>query len=238
MHVSVIIPAFNEEKRIGKTLSDVFDFFTQKQITFEVIVIDDGSSDQTTKIAQESGLARAGKLKVVHNVTNKGKGYSVKTGISLSKGEFVLFTDADLSCPIEEFSRLYNYCMQGYDIVIASRGLGDSLIKVRQPWYRERMGKIFNGLVRMLLNADFKDTQCGFKLFKGIVARDIASMVKLDGFCFDVELLYLALRKKYSIKEVGVTWINSPQSKVRLLGSSFSMFWDLFRIRSLHSCNS
>ena len=234
MHLSIIIPAFNEEKRIGKTLAGINDFLSQKDFEYEVIVVDDCSTDQTIKVVQQSDLAKAGKLKAVHVATHRSKGYSVKTGILQSKGEYVLFTDADLSTPIEEMDKLYGVLQEGYHIAIGSRSIRGANVLVHQPFYREYMGIFFNFLVQNVVLQGFVDTQCGFKLFKGEVARDIAKDLVIDGFCFDVELIYVALKKKYSIKEVGVIWMNSAQSKVRLLGSSLSMFMDLFRVKTLH----
>jgi len=234
MHLSVVIPAYNEEKRIEDTLSRMYDYLRAKDFDYEVIVVDDGSSDDTVPRARESGLSREGKLKVVSNGENRGKGYSVKSGMAASSGDHVLICDADMSTPIEELDRLSAIAASGYDIVIGSRAVEGADVRVRQPWYRERMGKVFNFFVKLLLMSDFRDTQCGFKLFRGDAARDIAEDLKIEGFCFDVEMLYLAGKKGYKIREEGVVWDNSPQSKVRIMGSSLNMFLDLVRIKRLH----
>lgn len=234
MYLSIIIPAYNEERRIGATLSKIYSFLKAKGCDYEVIVVDDGSSDNTASIAAQSELAKEGKLILLKNAKNAGKGFSVRRGILSSRGDFVLFSDADLSTPITEADKLLQYIAEGFDIVIGSRSIADSDVRVHQPWLRERMGKIFNFFVKTFLVRNFNDTQCGFKLFKGDIARQIADLLKIDGFCFDVEMLYIARQKGYKAKEAGVIWEDSRQSKVRVLGSSLSMFCDLFRIRALH----
>ncbi|MFC1570435.1 dolichyl-phosphate beta-glucosyltransferase [Candidatus Omnitrophota bacterium] len=235
MYLSVVIPAFNEEKRILSTLNKIDTFFREKDYDYEVIVVDDGSADGTMSTVEKSGIPSKGKVRVLSYNGNRGKGYAVKTGILESKGEYVLVSDADMSTPIEEVEKLIGIIEEGYDAVIGSRSVSDSEVRVRQPWYRERMGKTFNLFVRLTLGMnDFIDTQCGFKLFKGDVAREIAGKLQIDGFSFDVEMLYLAKRKGYKIKEVGIIWNNSPQSKVKVIASSTSMFLDLFNIRRIH----
>lgn len=235
MYLSVIIPAYNEENRIGHTLSAIHGYLRAKDFEYEVIVVDDGSSDSTVAKAEESALSKENKLKVIKNGDNRGKGFSVKNGILATSGEYVLMSDADMSTPIEEFDKLRKYVSEGYDIVIGSRSVEASDIRVRQPWYREGMGKTFNFFVKTLLGIkEFNDTQCGFKLFKGDIARDIAEDLKIEGFCFDPEMLYIAEKKGHKVKEVGVTWDNSPESRVTIMASSLSMFLDLFKIKRLH----
>ncbi|MDP3791550.1 MAG: glycosyltransferase family 2 protein [Candidatus Omnitrophota bacterium] len=231
VYLSVIIPAYNEEGRIGPTLSKVYEFLRTKDYDWEVILVDDGSSDNTVIRAQDSELAKIAKLKIINNGTNKGKGFSVKNGILNSSGEYILFSDADLSTPIEEADKLFSYIKKGCDIVIGSRSIAGADVKVHQPFYREWMGRIFNFLVNMLLIKGFNDTQCGFKLFKGNVARELGKELTVNGFCFDVEMLYLAGKKGYRIAETGIIWENSPQSKVRVINSSLAMFIDLFKIK-------
>jgi dolichyl-phosphate beta-glucosyltransferase len=233
-YLSVIIPAYNEEKRIGATLASIHAFFSGKKYDYEIIVVDDGSTDTTVRQVENSLLARAGRLKVIGNGVNRGKGFSIKNGILNSSGEYVLFSDADMSTPIEECDRFLDYAKQGYDIVIGSRSVSGAEIRIRQPLYREMMGKIFNLFVKALLGMKFNDTQCGFKLFNAAPAKEIASLMKIDGFSFDVEMLYLAKTKGYKIMETGVIWNNSPLSKVMVMNSSFNMFLSLFRIKRLH----
>ncbi|MGB2629643.1 MAG: dolichyl-phosphate beta-glucosyltransferase [Candidatus Omnitrophota bacterium] len=232
--LSVIIPAYNEEKRLKNTLEGVSGYLSTQKYDFEIIIVDDGSDDRTFKIAEDFTKNNPSKITVLRNEKNRGKGYSVKKGVLASKGEFVLFSDADLSTPIKEIDKLLGFIDKGYDIVIGSRSTAGSDVRIRQPLYRQMMGKTFNLFVKALLFKDFNDTQCGFKLFRGDVARTIARELEIDGFCFDVEVLYIAKKKGYKIEEVGVAWVNSPQSKVQIVNSSIGMFFDLFKIRALH----
>jgi dolichyl-phosphate beta-glucosyltransferase len=234
IYLSIIIPAYNEEKRISASLDKIYAYFEPRGKQYEVILVDDGSTDKTVNISQNSSLAASGKLKIISNEKNRGKGFSVKNGILASHGEYVLFTDADLSTPISELEKLMKEILEGYDIVIASRSVATSNLAVSQPWYRQTMGRIFNLFVKALLFADYNDTQCGFKLFKGDIAREIAEKMKIEGFCFDVEMLYLAKKTGLRINETGVTWENSAESKVTVLNSSLSMFTDLLRIKKWH----
>lgn len=233
-YLSIVIPAYNEGQRIAKTLSRIYDFLKTKKYDYKVIVVDDGSSDDTVLKARESLLGKEGMLEVVSNGVNIGKGRAVKNGILNSDGEYLLFSDADLSTPIEEVDKLFTHIEKGADAVIGSRSAAGSKVVVHQSWYRELMGKTFNMFVKLLLIRDFNDTQCGFKLFKGKVVRDIAGLMRIDGFAFDVEMLYIARSKGYKIKEAGISWENSTESKVKFFHSPASMFIDLFRIKTLH----
>lgn len=231
IYLSIVIPAYNEANRIGVTLEKINTFFKNRQYETEIIMVDDGSNDNTIEVAEKSLLAKENKLRIIRNATNKGKGFSVKNGIINSKGEYILFSDADLSTPIEEVDKFLKAINEGYDIVIGSRALKDSDVKVRQPWYREFMGKIFNFFVKSVVMREFHDTQCGFKLFKSPVAKDIALKLKIDGFSFDVEMIYLAKKSGYRIKEIPIIWINSPKSRVSPLVDSVKMFFDLIKIK-------
>lgn len=233
-YLSIVIPAYNEEDRIALTLEKIDNFFKDKNYDVEVIVVDDGSIDNTIEVANQSVLAKKGKLKIIKNGINKGKGFSIKNGITNSSGNYILFTDADLSTPIEEVDKLFNFINNGYDIVIGSRALKGSNVKVHQPWYREIMGKIFNFFIKVLLMGAFHDTQCGFKLFKTSIAKEITPSLRTSGFSFDVEMLYIARKKGYKIKEAPVTWLNSPKSKVNPLIDSTKMFFDLIKIKIIH----
>jgi len=234
-YISVVIPAYNEENRISKTLYGIHDYLKTKDYDYEVIVVDDGSLDGTVLKAQESSLFKAGKLKIIKNGVNAGKGRAVKNGILNSSGELVLFSDADLSTPIREVDKFIEYINSGSDMVIGSRSVLNSSVIVHQPWYRELMGKTFNLFVKLFVMWGFNDTQCGFKLFRGDLAREIARHMRIDGFAFDVEMLYIAKAKKYNVKECGVTWENSPESKVKLFHGPVSMFFDLFKIKIIHA---
>lgn len=232
--LSIIVPAYNEEERLGASLEKIHSYLNTKGFKYEVIVVDDGSTDKTDLEAQQSQLFKEGKLSLIRNEINMGKGFSVKRGILASKGDYVLFSDADLSTPIEELEKLFVYIREGYDIIIGSRAMDDSDVRVHQPWQREGMGKTFNFFIRMFLMKDFNDTQCGFKLFKGEIVRKLAAALKITGFCFDVELLYLAKVKGHRIKEIGIIWKNSSQSKVKVIGSSVNMLLDLLMVKRLH----
>lgn len=228
--ISVVIPAFEEEPRIPDTIRRIHEYLTKRSGEFEIIVVDDGSSDKTADVVESLGKA-LGNIRLKRNSVNKGKGFSVRKGILSSMYTLVLLSDADLSSPIEELEKLLPYYYEGFDIIIGSRGLKESDIVKRQPWYRERMGKIFNLIVRIVVLDDFKDTQCGFKAFKGAVAQNIFKLCRVDGFCFDVEMLFIAQKMGYRIKEVPIKWINSPSSRVRILRDSFRMLVDIFVIK-------
>ena len=231
VRLSVVIPAFNEGERLDGTLARVFEYLSGRGGSFEVIVVDDGSTDGTVATARRAAERRRN-LRVVLNGRNRGKGFSVRRGVEESRGEFILFSDADLSTPIEDIEKLFHALLEeGYDIAIGSRSLRGSDVRVRQPWYRELMGKTFNKVVRLFTLRGFKDTQCGFKLFTGDAARDVFSQQRVERFSFDVEALYLARKGGYRIAEVPVTWYNSPRSRVSIVGDPVQMFLDVLRIR-------
>lgn len=216
--------------RIAPTLKAVFDYLVKNAERFEIIVVDDGSSDKTAEIV--SGLAaEKDPIRLLRREENRGKGFSVRRGMLEATGDLILISDADLSTPIEEVEKLLPWIGKGFDIVIGSRALRESKIEKKQPWYRQSMGKVFNALVRTLVFGGFHDTQCGFKLFTSKAARDLFSVMKIKGFAFDVEALFLAKKMGYGIKEVPVRWLNSPLSKVRVLRDSSGMFLDLLKIR-------
>ncbi len=228
--LSVVIPAYNEEPRIPDTLRAVSRYLENTLEDYEIIVVDDGSSDRTADVVR--GIRRElPRISLISYPSNCGKGYAVRTGVLSSKDDLVLICDADLSTPIEEIERLRTFLANDFDIAIGSRGLQDSDIAVRQPWYRERMGKVFNAFVRTLVVGGIKDTQCGFKLFKGRVARTLFAKNRIDGFAFDVEILFLARKEGYKIKEVPVRWLNSPNSRVKIMSDPLKMFLELFKIR-------
>lgn len=228
--LSIVIPAFNEEERILTTLRKIKAYLKEKTYPCQIIVVDDGSRDKTPSLVL--GLSKEFKnLTLLKNERNTGKGYSVKRGVMAAQGEYILFSDADLSAPIQEIEKFFPYFEQGFDVVIGSRALKDSDIKLRQPWWREGMGKTFNLFVQAIVFGGIKDTQCGFKCFKREVAHHLFSLARIEGFSFDVEVLFLAKKFGYNIKEVPVVWINSAASKVHPLLDSARMFLELLKIR-------
>ena len=238
MEISIIIPAYNEEKRIQKTLERIFSYMKEKKHDFEIIVVDDGSKDKTVELVElfrkknSKGKKKADKnrIKILKNIKNKGKGHSVKRGMLSGEKKWLLFSDADLSTPIEEIEKFEKYIDQ-YSIIIASRNLKESQIKIKQPKLRSTLGKIFPFVVNLFTIRGIKDTQCGFKLFRKDVAEKIFPLQTSKRFAFDVEVLFIAKKHGYKIKEIPVIWINALGSKVDPINDSISMFFDLIRFR-------
>ncbi len=232
IYLSVVIPAFNESKRIGHTLDTITAFLRGLGKASEVIVADDGSTDDTVALVR--ARLRNFPHKVLTVPKNVGKGDAVRRGMLSAQGKYVLFSDADLSTPIEEVVRFIQHHEQGWDVVIGSRALSHSKITVRQNLLREAMGRTFNLLARIFAFKGIQDSQCGFKSFTAAASRDLFTRQKLNGFGFDVEIIYLAQRLKYRVLEEAVTWCNSEQSRVRILSDPIKMFWEIFQIRMLH----
>ena len=228
IELSVVIPAYNEAGRLPATLRKIEAYLEARGVRYEIVVVDDGSRDGTARIARET---LGDKLKILENDRNRGKGYSVKRGMLAARGAWRLMSDADLSTPIEEVARLERALSEGNDIVIGSRAVAGANIEVHQPVYRESMGRLFNLLVRLLLVPALHDTQCGFKLFSREAALGAFSLARLDGFSFDVEVLYIATRQGKRIAELPVTWRNDAASRVTLLRGVLA-FLDLLRIRA------
>ncbi|MCD6385665.1 glycosyltransferase family 2 protein [Candidatus Sumerlaeota bacterium] len=231
VYLSIVIPAYNEEKRISTTLKRIRDFLATQPYSAEIILVDDGSTDKTIQVATALNIES---LKIVKNERNLGKGAATRNGILSARGELILFSDADLSTPIEEVNKLIQAINEGYDVAIGSRALPESEIIIHQPFYRETMGRVFNLFVRMLVLKGIKDSQCGFKLFRAEVAKKVFAEQQLSGFAFDVEILLLARRAGYRIKEVPVKWINSPASRVSPTRDAIKMFTDLIKLRRLY----
>ncbi len=225
---TVVIPAYNEEARLGDSLRSILQFTaTRAPQTFELIVVDDGSSDGTATLVQREFP----EVRLLQNPGNRGKGYSVRAGLLEARGRWVLFSDADLSTPIKELIPCEERLRQGYDMVIASRALPDSVIEIHQAWWRERSGRLFNQLVRLISGLPYPDTQCGFKAYTRSAARRIARLQRLDGFAFDVEQLRLARLLELRVAEIPVHWINSFATRVRFCSDAPRMLRDVLRVR-------
>jgi glycosyltransferase involved in cell wall biosynthesis len=227
--LSIVIPSFNEEVRLPASLGKIAEYIRDRRPNTEVLVVDDGSTDRTAAVA-ESLRDRIPGLRVISNGVNRGKGFSVKQGSLEATGEIVLFTDADLSAPIEEADKLFA-ALKSCDVAIGSRAVDRSLIEVHESIFREFAGIIFNRSVRVILWLPFVDTQCGFKAFRRERCRIIFEQQTIERFGFDPELLYLARHHGLSIKEVPVRWAHSPATKVSMMRDSVQMFLDVFIIR-------
>jgi len=227
--LSIIIPAYNEELRLPATLESIAAFLPALGGNIEVIVVDDGSKDKTSAVA-ESFRSKIPGIRAVSNGVNRGKGYSVRHGMQEARGRHVLFTDADLSAPIEEAPKLIA-ALQQYDVAIGSRALDRSLIEVHESHFREFAGIVFNTIVRIVLRLPFVDTQCGFKAFRREPCRIIFDQQRIERFGFDPELLYLARHHGLHTAEIPVRWAHSPATKVNMLRDSVQMFVDVFTIR-------
>ena len=227
MFLSIVITSYNEGNVIKKNLELINKYFTDK-FSFEIIVVNDGSNDDTNSILYQ---LKINNLNIYNNLKKRGKGASIRKGIKKSIGKIVLVVDADLSAPINQFEKLYDELNNGYEIVIGSRSTNDAKVIVSQPFKRIITGKVYNLLVKFVLGLNFKDTQCGFKLFNGKKIRNIINICKINNFSIDVEILFLA--KSYNLKvfEKGIVWKNNTFSKVSLIKDPLIMLVDLFRIR-------
>ncbi len=227
--LSIVIPAFNEEMRLPVTLAQISAYIRVSKRETEVIVVDDGSSDRTSQVAN-SFRGEIRRLRVVANDENRGKGYSVRRGMLEAQGRIVLFTDADLSAPIDEADKLIA-ALEDHDVAIGSRALDRRLISLRQSVFRENAGIVFNLIVRAILRLPFVDTQCGFKAFRRGPCQIIFQQQRIERFGFDPELLYLARHHGLRSVEIPVRWAHSPATKVSMLRDSMRMFLDIFLIR-------
>lgn len=237
--VSVVIPAFNEERRLPQTLARVTAYFAGQKYPSEIIVVDDGSADDTARVV-EGFAAEHPTVRLIRN-DHRGKGYTVRTGILSARGHIVLFSDVDLSTPIEDIEKLLPWFEHGYDIVIGSReGVGAK--RVQEPFYRHIMGRVFNGIVQLLTVRGIEDTQCGFKAFRDEVAQDVFGRMRLYGenakavqgamvTAFDVEVLFLGAKAGYRIKEVPVQWRYGTETKVNPVKDSWRNFRDVLLVR-------
>lgn len=238
LHVTIVIPVFNEQERIATTLYGIKDYLSQQPYTSDVMIIDDGSSDLTSEVVrvvdiyseevkdQTSGL-------LVENVKNVGKGYSIAKGLLMAKGDIIAFTDADCSTPIDEIDKLINKISEGYDVVVGSRNLQASVVENR-PAIRALLSRGFNMIAAAMGLLSITDSQCGFKAYRRDVARDVAQRQKTHGYCFDVEHIHMANKLGYKVAEVPVSWRHDEGSTMSLLDDSIAMFLDLIKIRWIH----
>ena len=227
MDLSIVIPAYNESRRLGPTLRRVVDYLRQSGTDYEVLVVDDGSTDGTAEVA---GAFAAEGVRVLRQEVNRGKGAVIKAGVLASRGREVLLLDADLSTPIEDIEKLRPRLADA-EVVLGSRSVEGADILTHQPFYREMMGRTFNFIIQVVGVRGLRDTQCGFKLLDGEVARRLFAELQIQRFAYDVELVWLARRHGYRVVEVGVRWADSPSSKVNPLTDSSRMFWDVMALR-------
>jgi len=228
--LSVVIPAFNEAERLPATLAGTAAYLAGSGhwLPAEIIVVDDGSSDQTSEVAASVDVPADITIRCLAHAQNRGKGAAVRTGFAAAGGEMILLCDADSATPIEEIDRLATGIDGG--VAIGSRAMDRARIETPQPWYRDLMGRLFNLAVQTLAVRGIKDTQCGFKLFNGDLGRELAAVQRLDGFAFDVELLVQARRWGFEVREIPVRWRHVEASRVQPITHSREMLFDLFRI--------
>ncbi len=232
--LTVVVPAFNEARRIEVSIEKIVGYLRRRQTSFEIVVVDDGSTDETAALvtaASHRWAAPGGRIGLLENGVNRGKGFSVRRGMLAAQGAWALLCDADLSAPIEEYRELEKALQEGCVIAIASRDVAGARVEVHQSAVRERSGKLYNLMVRFLFGLPFRDTQCGFKLFDLRRCREIFNQQRLSGFGFDVELLVIAQRLGHKVREVPVLWRHDAGSKVHFLRDGARMILDLIRIR-------
>lgn len=228
MKLGVIVPAYNEEPRLLRSLGRLREYLSGQGYAWNVVVVDDGSTDTTAQIVTEFSKGD-GRFSLISYRPNKGKGHAVRTGMLAAEGEFLLLCDADLAAPIEEVEKLF---AADADVAIGSRPLRESSLEIRQPWWREMAGRAFNVAVQALSIRGIKDTQCGFKLFRQDVAKDVFRRCRFDGFSYDFEALMVAQKLGYSIAEVPIRWSHQEGSKVRLVRDGLRMLRDLVILRA------
>jgi glycosyltransferase involved in cell wall biosynthesis len=228
--ISIVIPAYNESPRISKALGEVLRVVRQRGWHAEVLVVNDGSTDRTAAIVAEFAQLNP-EVRLLNNLENRGKGFSVRHGVLNAVGEIVMFTDADLSAPMEEAERLFAALDQGADIAIGSRWLERKRQTHKQPLYRQFFGRCFNAITRLIMGLPFADTQCGFKAFRRPVAQTIFQLQRIERWGFDPELLFIALKRGYNIREVPVTWGHDERSRLSYLKDGIKMLEEVVYIR-------
>jgi dolichyl-phosphate beta-glucosyltransferase len=227
--LSLVIPAYNEEKRIGSSLAQIIAYFQRNGYSYELIVVDDGSTDRTAEIVEEliAGIQNGRLLYSRHG----GKGAAVRKGMLSAEGQYIFFTDADLSTPITELDKFLEQLNQGYKVVIGSRRIAGANVELHQSWLRESMGKVFTWLTNVILTKNISDVTCGFKGFSRSVAQEVFSRQQVNDWSFDAEVLFLAQKYGYPIREVPVRWRNDPATKVNLFKDAIRSLLGLLKIR-------
>ncbi len=230
MYLSIIIPAYNEEKQLANTLKEIDKYLSKQTYDYEILVVNDGSKDRTAEVGREQ-VSVIRNLKMIDNKENHGKGYVVRQGMLEAKGEYRIFSDADNATSIDQIENMWPQFEKGYEVVIGSRDIKGTIIALPQPWWRIMLGNVFNLLVQVISGLwGIWDTQCGFKGFTARTAKDIFSKCKIHRFAFDVEVLVLAKKMGYKIKEIPVIWRNNPESRVKFK-SMIKMLLEIFQIR-------
>lgn len=227
---SIVIPAFNEAGRIPATLRSVVDCIRQRGWSAEVIVVDDGSTDATVQVVRDFA-ANAPEVRLLQNPGNRGKGYSVRSGLLQALGEVVMFTDADLSAPMEEAEGLFAAIADGADIAIGSRWMDRGRQTHRQPFYRQFFGRCFNAVTRLVMGLHFADTQCGFKAFTRAAAQTVFQLQTIERWGFDPEILFIGLKRGYRIQEVPVSWAHDERTRMSYLKDGMKMLEEIAIVR-------
>jgi len=231
IYLSIVIPAYNEEARLGQTLERLLDYLGPQPYSFEIVVVNDGSADKTAEVARDAALADT-RIRLLENGRNMGKGFTVKNGVLNAAGRYILFFDADFSTPIESLKDFFPQLESGFDVVIGSRKMKGSIVEVYQHPLRKFMGKVFTALTNIILWMRLSDITCGFKVFSKDCAREVFRRQRIAGWAFDAEILFLAKRFGFKIKEVPVRWRNYSDTKVRLVKDAIQSFIGLIKIRA------
>jgi dolichyl-phosphate beta-glucosyltransferase len=229
-HLSIVIPMYNETGRIQDTIPVLLAYFERQSYSYEFVIVDDGSADGTPALAREL-FAEVPQARILEKKPNRGKGSAIKAGMLAARGDYVHFCDADLSTPPEELEKFWQWVDEGYDIVIGSRKMAGANITRHQPLWRESLGKVFTWLTNRLATRGISDVTCGFKLFTRKAAHDLFARSRIRDWSFDAEVLFIAQRRGYSIKEVPVTWHDTPGTKVRIVRDAVNALRGLAKIR-------
>ena len=230
-YLSLVIPAYDEEKRIGRTIERFLEFFAVKSFSVEILVVDDGSSDRTVEVVESFSTGKI-PLEVISYEKNRGKGYAIKTGMLAARGEYVLFTDADMSTPIEMLDRFEPYMKEELDVIIGTRKTAGAYVGRHQPFYRENMGKVFTWLSNRLLGLDTSDFTCGFKCFHRRTIEPVFGSQQISGWGYDTEIIFIARHKGFRIQEVPVSWFNDEATRVKLWKNVFTCLLELSQIHN------